>query len=88
MEDQVILKLVESGGAFGLLAFLAWGMLGMLRTLIESLTKMGAQLAQSNADLSAALRETEQARIEAQQSHQEQLLLMRVMAQRLEERNG
>lgn len=86
MEDQVIPKLAESGTAFALLGFVVWSMVGLLKMLVDANIQMGRQLASTNADLSSALRESEKGRIEAQQSHQEQLLLLKVMAQRLEEK--
>jgi Tfp pilus assembly protein PilN len=84
-EETLFSKLAEAGASFALLAFVVWVGAGIVRTLIDNLTAMGKQLAQSNADLSAALRNMEQSRIEQQQAHQEHLLLLKILVEKVEE---
>jgi hypothetical protein len=86
MPEQAIIEAVIKGASvFGLLAFVVYAIVGLLRTLVEHNTKMAEQLVATNATLADALKNQEFRSAETAQVHQEQTLLIKMTLDKVSE---
>lgn len=86
-EDPIIQTLIKGGTTFGLLAFLVYAIVGLIRLLVEHLTRMAEALVKTNADLAAALRDLERWRAEQAREHQEQSILLKLVLDKVSEKD-
>lgn len=98
MENEILPKLAESGATMLLLGYVVWSLVSFLRCLTDAqiallkgmadnLQAMTARVVESNGAMAQALKDAEAARTEAATSHQEQLLILKMLTQRLVEKD-
>jgi hypothetical protein len=84
-ETSLIDTAIKGASAFGLLAFVIYHIIGLLRTMVENNNKMAEQLVATNAVLADALKSQETRAAETAQVHQEQTLLIKMTLDKVAE---
>lgn len=76
--DELLPILAEKSAEFALLGYCVWQIISLFRFLIEKNAAMAERLVETNASLTAALRATEESRIEQRRDHEEQTVLIKM----------